>query len=146
MLSAHFSLAEMIVSQHATRFGIDNTPNESQVENLRRLAETLEQVRAVLGKPITINSAFRSVAVNRAVGGVDTSEHCDGRAADIICPAYGTPYQVAKAIEAANIGFNQLILEYSAWTHISVPKFSYAPKGQILTYRTGKPVVRGLVL
>lgn len=146
MLSAHFALAELTVSQIAARNGIDNTPNEAQTENLRRLAETLEQVRAVLGKPVTVNSAFRSIAVNSAIGGVPTSEHCDGRAADIICPAYGTPYQVAKAVEAANIDFNQLILEFGAWVHISIPKHGAAPKNEVLTYRKGRPVVRGLVL
>lgn len=146
MLSAHFALPEMIVSQIAARSGIDNTPNEAQTDNLRRLAETLEQVRAVLGKPITVNSAFRSIAVNSAVGGVPTSEHCDGRAADIICPAYGSPYQVAKAIYEANIDFNQLILEFGAWVHISIPRQGYAPKNEVLTYRKGKPVARGLVL
>lgn len=145
MLSAHFSLAEMTVSQAATRLDLDNTPNEVQTDNLRRLCETLEQVRSVLGRPVTVNSGFRSAAVNRSVGGVDTSEHCDGRAADIICPAYGNPYQVAKAIEAANINFNQLILEYGAWVHISVPKVGSAPKNQVLTYRKGKPVARGLI-
>lgn len=146
MLSAHFALSEMTVSQEATRRGIDNTPNDAQTDNLRRLAETLEQVRAVLGKPLTVNSGFRSAAVNMAVGGAATSEHCDGRAADIICPAYGTPYQVARAIEAANIDFNQLILEFGAWVHISIPRQGFAPKNEVLTYRRGKPVARGLIL
>lgn len=146
MLSAHFSLPELTVSQIAARNGIDNTPNEAQLENLRCLAQTLEQVRQVLGKPVTVNSAFRSSAINSAVGGVPTSEHCDGRAADIICPAYGNPYQVARAIESANIDFNQLILEFGAWVHISVPKLGHAPKNEVLTYRRGKPVARGLVL
>jgi len=143
MLSAHFALAELTVSQIAARNGIDNTPNEAQTENLRRLAQTLEQVRAVLGKPVTVNSAFRSIAINSAIGGVPTSEHCDGRAADIICPAYGTPYQVAKAIESANIDFNQLIYEGS-WVHISIPKYGSAPKNIIMTakFSGGKATYR----
>lgn len=145
MLSAHFALAELTTSQAAVRLGMRNDPDEKQTDNLIRLCETLEQVRAVLGKPVSINSGFRSPAVNRAVGGVPTSEHCDGRAADIICPAYGNPYQVAKAIESANIEYNQLILEYGAWVHISVPRLGEAPKMVTLTYRKGKPTVRGLV-
>lgn len=145
MLAAHFALAELTVSQIAARAGIDNEPNEAQTDNLRRLAETLEQVRSVLGKPITVNSAFRSIAVNSAIGGVPTSEHCDGRAADIICPAYGNPFQVAQAILNSGIAFNQLILEYGAWVHISVPKMGAGPKMETLTYRKGRPVVRGIV-
>lgn len=145
MLSAHFALAELTVSQVAARACIDNQPTEAQTDNLRRLAETLEQVRSVLGKPITVNSAFRSIAVNAAIGGVPTSEHCDGRAADIICPAYGNPYQVASAILTSGIEFNQLILEFGAWVHISIPKAGHGPKAEVLTYRKGRPVVRGLV-
>ncbi len=145
MLSAHFSLDEMTVSQTATRLDLDNDPDEKQTDNLRRLCETLEQVRQVLGKPITVSSGFRSPAVNAAVGGVPTSEHCDGRAADIICPAYGNPYQVAMAIANAGVAFNQLIIEYGRWVHISVPKAGEGPKMVTLTYRKGKPTARGLV-
>lgn len=145
MLSPHFSLAELTHSQEATRKGLDNTPSEAVTDNLRRLAERLEQVRSVLGKPVTISSGYRSPEVNEAIGGVDTSEHCDGRAADIICPAYGSPYQVAQAIYAAGIEFNQLILEYGAWVHISIPKCGRGPKMETLTYRKGRATVRGLV-
>jgi hypothetical protein len=145
MLSAHFSLAELTISQAATRLDIDNTPTEDQTDNLRRLAETLEQVRSVLGKPVTVNSGFRSAAVNVAVGGVPTSDHCDGRAADIICPAYGSPYQVAKAIYDAGIDFQQLIIEWNQWVHISIPKVGAGPRHEALTYRKGKATVRGLV-
>jgi zinc D-Ala-D-Ala carboxypeptidase len=145
MLSPHFSLSELTVSQMAARRGIKNVPDAAQVENLRRLAAVLEQVRAVVNKPITVNSGFRSVQVNGLVGGAPTSEHCDGRAADIICPAYGNPWQLAKAIEAADIAYNQLILEYGAWVHISIPRAGYGAKMQTLTYRHGQPVARGLI-
>ena len=145
MLSAHFALDEMTVSQTAARLDLDNTPDEKQTDNLRRLCATLEQVRSVLGKPVTVSSGFRSPAVNQAVGGVPTSEHCDGRAADIICPAYGNPYQVATAIANAGVEFNQLMIEYGRWVHISVPPLGQGPKMMTLTYRKGKPTVRGLV-
>lgn len=145
MLSPHFSLAEMTVSQTAARRGIKNEPDAAQTENLRRLAQLLEQVRGVTNQPLTVNSGFRSQQVNTLIGGVPTSEHCDGRAADIICPAYGNPYQLAKAIEAANIPFNQLILEYGQWVHISIPKAGFGAKMQTLTYRHGMAVTRGLI-
>lgn len=145
MLSAHFALSELTVSQEAIRRGLNNNPTPAQIDNLRRLCETLERVRSVLGKPITVNSGFRSVLVNQAVGGAPTSEHCDGRAADIICPAYGSPYQVANAIYKAGIEFNQLIIEYGAWVHISIPTLGRGPKNEALTYRRGQATVRGLV-
>jgi len=134
MLSAHFALDELTVSQEAVRKGIDNTPHGEQAANLARLAETLETVRSILGKPITVNSAYRSPAVNAAIGGAATSEHCDGRAADIICPAYGSPLMVAKAIEASNLQYNQLIYE-GAWVHVSIPKVGQAAKMEKLTAR-----------
>ena len=146
MLSPHFALAELTVSQTAARRGIPNVPTADQIDNLRRLAQVLEQVRAIVSKPITINSGFRSQAVNKLIGGVPTSEHCDGRAADIICPAYGNPYQLAKAIERENIAFNQLILEYGQWVHISIPRQGYGPKCQVLTFRHGKPPASGLIV
>lgn len=145
MLSPHFALSELVASQEAVRRRIDNTPDAARIENLRRLCETLEQVRTVLGKPITINSGYRCLALNRAIGSKDTSEHVDGRAADIICPAYGNPWQVARAIESAGIAFNQLILEYGAWVHISIPRAGVSAKMQTLTYRHDKPVAKGLV-
>jgi hypothetical protein len=145
MLSPHFALSELTVSQTAVRRGIDNTPDEKQTDNLRLLADTLEQVRAILNKPVTVNSAFRSKEVNRLIGGVDTSEHCDGRAADIICPAYGSPHMVAMALLNSGLEFNQLILEFGSWVHISIPALGHAPKMQVLTYRHGKPVARGIV-
>jgi zinc D-Ala-D-Ala carboxypeptidase len=145
MLSPHFSLPELTVSQSAARRGIKNEPTPDQIENLRRLAQVLEQVRAIVHKPITVNSGFRSAQVNALIGGVPTSEHCDGRAADIICPAYGNPWQLAKAIESSNIAYNQLIIEYGSWVHISIPKAGYGAKMQTLTYKHGHAPVRGLI-
>lgn len=145
MLSPHFALSELTASQEAVRRRIDNTPDAARIENLRRLADTLEQVRTVLSKPITINSGYRCLTLNRAIGSKDTSEHVDGRAADIICPAYGNPWQVARAIAKAGIEYNQLILEYGAWVHISIPVHGVKGRGEMLTYRHDAPVVRGLI-
>jgi zinc D-Ala-D-Ala carboxypeptidase len=128
-LSPHFSLAELTVSDLASRRGIDNTPPMLVVVNLRNLALGLEQVREILQVPIIITSGYRSPAVNRAVGGSAVSAHCDGWAADFIAPLFGTPLQVAKAIRDSKIAFDQLIAEGS-WTHLS---FRPPMRRQVLT-------------
>jgi putative chitinase len=117
-LTEHFNLEELTHTDHRT---LDNTPNEAERANLVRLAEFLELVKVALGgKPIMVNSAFRSKAVNDAVGSKDTSQHRVGCAADIRVPGM-TPDQVVRTIIAANLLFDQLIREFDAWTHISVP-------------------------
>jgi putative chitinase len=117
-LSPHFTLEELTHTNHRT---LDNTPNEAETANLQRLAEFLEQVKSVLGgKPIMVNSAFRSKAVNDAVGSKDTSQHRLGCAADLRVPGM-TPDAVVRAVIAANLPFDQIIREFDAWTHISVP-------------------------
>jgi hypothetical protein len=94
---------------------------------LQRLAEFLENVKTVLGgKPIMVNSAFRSKAVNDAVGSKDTSQHRLGCAADIRVPGM-TPDQVVRAIIAAGLPYDQIIREFDRWTHISVPNHSNHP-------------------
>ena len=117
-LTEHFSLAELTATDHRT---LDNTPNEAEIANLQRLAEFLEQVKSALGgKPVMVNSAFRSKQVNDAVGSKDTSQHRLGCAADLKVPGM-TPDQVVRAVLAANLPFDQIIREFDAWTHISVP-------------------------
>jgi len=131
-LSPNFTLKELTVSEIAARRGLDNTPNATEVANLVRVAELLEQVRALLGKPILVNSAFRSKAVNDAVGSRDTSQHRLGCAADIRVPGL-TPKQVVQACIDANIPFDQIIEEFDSWTHISVPNTPGAvPRRQAL--------------
>ena len=119
-LTEHFSLQEMTVSEIGQRRGLDNTPNATEIANLVRIASLLEQVRKLINKPIIVNSAFRSKAVNDAVGSRDTSQHRIGCAADIRVPGM-TPKEVVEACIKANIPFDQLIREFDAWTHISVP-------------------------
>lgn len=117
-LSEHFTLEELTHTDHRE---FDNTPNESELENLKRLAAFLEEVKKVLGgKPVMVNSAFRSKLVNDAVGSKDTSQHRIGCAADIRVPAM-TPDEVVKAVIASGIGYDQIIREFDRWTHISVP-------------------------
>jgi hypothetical protein len=129
-LTPHFSLDELTHTDHRE---FDNTPNDTELSNLVRLADFLEQVKAVLGgKPIMINSAFRSKQVNDAVGSKDTSQHRIGCAADIRVPGM-TPDQVVKAIIAAGIGYDQVIREFDRWTHISIPNtVATAPRKQAL--------------
>ena len=117
-MTPHFTLEELTVTQHRQ---FDNTPNEAETANLQRLAEFLERVKEVLGgKPVMINSAFRSKQVNDAVGSKDTSQHRLGCAADLRVPSM-TPDAVVRAVIAAQLPFDQIIREFDAWTHISVP-------------------------
>ena len=117
-LSEHFTFEELTITDHRE---FDNTPNVEETENLTRLAEFLERIKIVLdGKPIMVNSAFRSEAVNNAVGSRNTSQHRIGCAADIRVPGM-TPDEVVKAVIASGIGYDQIIREFDRWTHISVP-------------------------
>jgi zinc D-Ala-D-Ala carboxypeptidase len=125
-LTENFSLQEMTVSEIGQRRGLDNTPNATEVANLVRTAGLLEQVRKLINKPIIVNSAFRSKAVNDAVGSRDTSQHRIGCAADIRVPGM-TPKQVVEACIKANIPFDQIIEEFGSWTHISVPDSAARP-------------------
>ena len=129
-LTEHFTLEELTTTDHRE---FDNTPNETERENLVRLAGLLELVKVELGgKPIMVNSAFRSKQVNDAVGSKDSSQHRVGCAADIRVPSI-TPDEVVKAIIAAKLPFDQLIREFDRWTHISIPNEESAkPRGQVL--------------
>jgi hypothetical protein len=129
-LTEHFTLEELTHTDHRE---FDNTPNDAELENIKRLAEFLEQVKTVLGgKPIMVNSAFRSKAVNDAVGSKDTSQHRVGCAADIRVPAM-TPDQVVRAIIASGLPYDQVIREFDRWTHLSVPNTpEAAPRKQAL--------------
>jgi hypothetical protein len=118
-LSENFTLEEMTVSDIGARRGLDNTPNATEIANLMRTAALLEQLRAIIKKPITVNSAFRSKAVNDAVGSRDTSQHRIGCAADIKVTGM-SPKEVVQVCIDANLPFDQIIEEFNSWTHISV--------------------------
>lgn len=135
-LSTHFTLQEFT----ATNQKLANVPGPIELANLAKAAAMMEKVRALLGHPITVNSAYRSPALNKAVGGSATSDHVKGLAVDFVCPAFGTPFEVATAIAASGIIFDQLIFENatapvaSQWVHISA-----APRArrQRLTMKRG---------
>ena len=129
-LTPHFTLEELTHTDHRQ---YDNTPNEQELENLKRLAEFLEEVKAALGgKPVMVNSAFRSKQVNDAVGSKDSSQHRSGCAVDIRVPQL-TPDEVVKTIVAAGLPYDQLIREFDRWTHISIPsRPNMDPRRQVL--------------
>jgi len=129
-LSEHFSLEELTHTDHRE---FDNIPNDAELSNLQRLALFLEEVKTVLeGRPIIVNSAFRSKQVNDAVGSKDTSQHRIGCAADLRVPGM-TPDEVVKAVMASELGFDQVIREFDRWTHISVPSHNdLKPRKQAL--------------
>jgi hypothetical protein len=129
-LTDHFSLARFTASETAEREGIDNSPPPEVVGNLLRLAVGLEAVQALLGAPLEITSAYRCPALNRAVGGSATSQHVRGMAADFTCAQFGDPMAVAAAIQASGINFDQCILEFNRWVHIS---FAPDPRGRVLS-------------
>ena len=125
-LTEHFTLEELTTTSHRQ---FDNTPNDAEMANLVLLAEFLEKVKALLdGKPIMVNSAFRSKAVNDSVGSKDTSQHRTGSAADIRVPGM-TPDAVVRALVASDLPFDQVIREFDAWTHVSI---SPSPRRQAL--------------
>lgn len=131
-LSPNFTLEELTNSDLASRKGWDNTPNEQETANLKRLANFLEAVRTILGKPIFINSGFRSKQVNDGVGSKDSSQHRLGCAADIRVQGM-TPNEVCRKIIASGLAYDQLIREFDAWTHISVTSYEIdRPRRQAL--------------
>jgi hypothetical protein len=132
-LTPNFTLDELTASESAERNGWDNSPNDAELENLKRLADFLEQVKVVLGgKPVMINSAFRSKKVNDSVGSKDTSQHRIGCAADIRVPGM-TPDEVVRKVIASGIGYDQVIREFDRWTHISIPNnVDTSPRKQAL--------------
>jgi len=127
-LSDHFTLEELTVTDHRL---LDNTPSAGEIENLRRLAVFLELVKDRLGgRPIMVNSAFRSKTVNDAVGSKDTSQHRLGCAADIRVPGM-TPDAVVRAVLASGLAYDQVIREFDRWTHLSIPSFPNLPPRKI---------------
>ncbi len=129
-MTPHFTLAELTHTDHRE---LENIPNETELANIQRLAEFLEDLKTVLGgKPIMVNSAFRSKAVNDAVGSKDTSQHRIGCAADLRVPNM-TPDAVVRAIIASDLPYDQVIREFDRWTHVSIPNEpARAPRKQAL--------------
>jgi uncharacterized protein YcbK (DUF882 family) len=124
-LSEHFSLEEFTKSQSASRLRIDNTAPEDVIKNLTNLCiHVLEKIRLNYGKPVIINSGYRSPALNKVIGGAKNSQHMSGQAADIEIPGIDNRFLFNWIKD--NLQFDQLILEFhrdgvpdSGWVHIS---------------------------
>lgn len=137
-LTQHFTLAELTASNTAARLKLENTPPPEALASLLYTAEMLERIRATLGVPIIVTSGYRSPALNRAVGGVTSSDHTTGQAADIVAPRYGTPYAVASLLAplVSTLGIGQLLYEQigsKSWVHVST-KVPSAPRNRILSF------------
>ena len=151
-LSLHFSLKEFTDSDIAARNGIDNTAPPELMANLRRTAGGMERVRSLLGDlPIRVNSGYRCENLERVLCAEAfvvwckrqlmicnnrawqryflTKQHPSGNAVDFTCEDYGLPYQIMQAVANSAIDYDQLILEYNSWVHIS---FASLPRHQAL--------------
>ena len=130
MLSPNFALSEFTESQTAARLGLDNDPPAELYETLKATARCMEDIRDLLGgKVVLVSSAYRSPEVNKAVGGSANSQHTKGEAVDFTCPKFGTPREIVTKIKDSPLLFDQLILEYDRWVHIS---FSSRNRRQVL--------------
>jgi len=135
-ITEHFTLEELSFSEAAARLGLDNTPMQAVITNLGLVAAVMERIRTLLGdRPIVVHSGYRSAEVNQAVGGVVTSAHCHGLACDFVCPAFGTPAEVALAILRSDIEYDQLILEYG-WVHVGLAQQGLLSRREALTNRS----------
>ena len=130
-LSKNFTLKELTHSDTATRKGLDNTPTSEALANLERLVNLiLQPLRDKLG-PIRINSGYRSYKVNKAVGGANNSQHTKGQAADIVFLKEDL-YKAFEYIKDSNLPYDQLILEFDSWIHISICELGNKPRRQVL--------------
>jgi zinc D-Ala-D-Ala carboxypeptidase len=147
-ISEHFTLAEATNSQTASRLGIDNSHPDPQIRTVAsKTAVKMEKVRVILDeKPVNISSWIRSLDLNRALGSSDTSQHIKGEAVDFICPAFGSPLDICRALVECKdlIGWDQLILEHT-WVHISWNSTpNSVQRGQVLSLLSGGKYATGL--
>ena len=133
MASPNFSMDELTHSDTAARHGIDNTPNDNEKENLYKLAMEMEDVRELLNnKPIFISSGYRCLALNELLGSKKTSSHIKGLAADFTCRQFGTPNEIVFALINSDIPYDQVILEFDRWVHLSFCEDQETPRRQAL--------------
>ena len=121
-LSKYFTLRELTFSKIAEDNDIDNTPTPDVLEKLKHTASQLDKVRELLNKPVNISSGYRCLQVNRRLGSKDTSQHLKAEAVDFKCELFGSPKKVFDKIRESDIQFDQLILEFNSWVHISFVK------------------------
>ena len=131
-LTPHFTLEEFTFSQTAARKGIDNTPHEGILDNLCILANGMEDVRNLLNAPIHVSSGYRCPELNDLLGSKRTSQHTKGLACDFTSNAYGSPQIIFADIISSDIRYDQLILEFDRWIHISFVEDGGTPRKQAL--------------
>lgn len=142
-MTEHFTYEEMTFSETAHRLGIPNRPDGQELINLEYTAKQMEKVRALLGVPIAVTSAYRNSYLNKLIGGSDSSSHCDGLACDFK-PIGLRLFDAAKRIEASqDIYYDQLILEFG-WIHLG---FGTLQRRESLTKKShNAPYQRGLIV
>ena len=143
-LTKDFNLSEFTESQYAVRHNINNQPNGYELANIINItAPSMQKIRDLLEQPIHITSGYRCYALNRAIGGSDTSAHMSGLAVDFVAPRAGTPKQVAEALKwhAKDLRIDQLINE-GQWVHVGFAAPGKPPRNEIMTARfiNGKPI------
>lgn len=147
-LTPHFTLKELTESPTAKAKGIDNTPTAEHLANMKYVCEKiLEPVRAYFGKPVQVNSSYRSPALNRAIGGSLTSQHVNGQAVDFEVP--GISNKTVADWVSENLEFDQIILEFynpaegpnSGWVHASLKKEGGNRKQKLVALKDGSNTV-----
>lgn len=129
-LTRHFNLGEFTQSQTATRMGMDIEPPPEVVQSLKALCvNILEPLRLDLRRSMFITSGYRPAWLNEKIGGAPNSQHIKGEAADFVA-AWHTPRQICKRILLLELPFDQLILEFDRWVHVS---YRDAPRRQAMT-------------
>ncbi len=144
-LSPHFTFREATYSPTARDRNIDNNPDPAQLEAMKYTALKMEGVRQLLdARPIYITSWFRSRLLNKAIGGVQNSQHSRGEAVDFKCPGFGSPLQIALELQKHKdvLNYDQLILE-PTWVHISFT-VAYPPRKNDLTYKGPGKYIPGI--
>lgn len=118
----NFEPGDFFFSDTACERNINNTTDDPDIiYNLAVVASKIQEIRNVLCYPVIINSAYRCLDLNRAIGSKDTSQHIKGQAVDFICPDFGTPKQIVSLLMKRGIEVDQCILEGS-WVHLSIKK------------------------
>ena len=138
--SKYFNLNEFLISQEAIRFGIQNIPDKRAIENIQWLCtKILDPLREKIGKPIVISSGYRSPELNKKIGGAQfpPSQHTMGKAADIIVPGISAKQLMDFIITQTTLPFDQLILEYLSWCHISYDRDKVQQRGEKLLINQG---------
>ena len=127
-LSKYFTYNELTFSETAKRLKYTNAPPPKELKSLTNTAQQLDKVRELIGCPVIVTSGYRSLAVNRAIGSSDNSQHVKGEAVDFRTAEY-SPRKIVELIKGSSIEFDQLILEFDSWVHIS---FSSRNRRQVL--------------